>query len=376
MTLLVALLRGVLVTALLLLIGTPPAFALVVFPELDRRGLDATRASRFARRTVAWTVAAALCSAIGLAVLRAGGVGALGGWAVGTVEGRAWLVLAGGGSCLAAATAVRSVRPANLSRGRWLGVVLAGGSVMLLAFCRTRYSTAVDSAALAIGVKFWHMAGAAAWVGGLAVLAALPRYLPDETGTEPARVAAALVRRFSMVAVAAVTVAFVTGVIIVTWHVPSLAALATTPYGLALALKVLLVFAAAGLGGFNRLVVHQRLRRAGGDAPAVPGLLVLGRSEGGPADAVASLVRAIRLELAVLLAVVALSVALTSALTPSHAVADLPSTSGVAVDARRAAGATVDAAFRSALEFGAIGVALLGSLTLGYELGEFSVRRR
>ncbi len=372
-------LRGVLVTALMVLVGAPPVFGFVVFPELERRGIQTGPANRVARRTLRWSALVVLASGAGLAALRAGGVTALVGWAVETTAGWAWLALTGVGLAVVAAGAVRRSRPGVLARGRWLRVSLAGGSAMLLAFCWTRYSAAVDSAALAVGVKFLHMASAAVWVGGLGVLAALPRLLPDESeGDGSARVAAAFVRRFSLLAVAAVTVAFVTGVLIVTWHVPSPAALVTTPYGLALSLKVLLVLGAAGLGGFNRFVVHQRLQRAGGEGGALPGMAVFAALHPeGERDTVASLVRAVRLELAVLLAVVAVSVLLTSTFAPSYEALSVPAPAGgTLLDVgRQTAGAAFDAVFRSALELGAIGIAVLGSLTLGYELGEFSVRR-
>lgn len=251
---------------------------------------------------------------------------------------------------------------------------------MLLAFCATRYSTAPGSIPLAVGVKFWHMASAALWVAGLGALAALPRLLP--TGRmddiDRPRVAGALIRRFSVVAVVAVTVAFVTGIVIVLWQVPPGAAVAT-PYGAALALKLALVLGAACLGGFNRFVVYRRLQWASRDStPAVPGLLALGKvGDDGEAQArasVAALVRAVRIELAVLLAAVALSVAITTTLTPPHEALAPVGSAGTSVGAT---GSTaVDGVFRPALEFGAVGIALLGSLTLGYELGESSDRRR
>ncbi|WP_254535620.1 CopD family protein [Halomarina litorea] len=371
------LLRGVLVTALMVLVGAPPVFGFAVFPELARRGLDTAPAARVARGALVWTLLVALASGAGLAAVRAGGIGALGGWSVGTAAGGAWVALTAVGVGLIAVTVARRSAPDALSRRRWLCTVLVGGSAMLLAFCWTRYSSAVDSAALAISVKFLHMLSAAVWVGGLGVLAALPRLVPGEGGDDAASVAAALVRRFSLLAVAAVTVAFVTGVLIVTWHVPSAVALVTTPYGLALSLKVLLVLGAAGLGGFNRFVVHQHLQHAGREGGALPGLAVFAALHG-EGDAVASLVRAVRLELAVLLAVVAVSVLLTSTFAPSYEALSVPApTAGALLDVgRQTTDAAFDAVFRSALEFGAIGIALLGSLTLGYELGEFSVRRQ
>lgn len=86
-------------------------------------------------------------------------------------------------------------------------------------------------------------------------------------------------------------------------------------------------------------------------------------------DTVSTVARSVQLELAVLIVIVGLSVALT-AMTPSYemlgpaVVASSTILRGVAF-----------VGFAAVLKLGAIGIAIIGSLALGYELGKFGVSR-
>ncbi|WP_101294547.1 copper resistance D family protein [Halegenticoccus soli] len=387
-------LRGVLVTALMVLIGATATFQFVVFPEMRKRGIDAGRAERVAVRLVGWSLVAALSSATGLALFRAASapqpVDPLR-WTLVTEPGRAWVVQSGAILALGGATAIRSRRPERLRLRYWLGSVLGGSLLALLALCWRSHSTAVSDASTAILMKFGHMTGAALWVGGLVVVAALPSLLPEEWHRDLSRVAAGLIRRFSMVAVAGVTLAFATGTVIVAWHVPAVDALHSTTYGIVLSIKIALVLVAAGLGGLNRVVLHRRILRAadgtddGGLARRLPGLLVYGRPAGpDPRRAVEWFVRSVRVELAVLIVVLLVSVFLTAALTPSYEL--LSAKSGVPLTfvsrvaeqtlVQRPAERAVTTGFTALLRFGALGIAVTGALALGYEVGEFTAHER
>lgn len=367
--------RGILVTALVLLIGVPPTLSFVIFPELERRGLSPARAHR-----TALSVIGALLIGAGLAgtALAAGnGQWSDGGsfltWVGSTAAGRAWAAFIVATAVSGAVTTGRHVRPDAVSRDVWLGAVWVGALAMLIGFCWTRYSVAVETPIVAILVKVAHMAGGALWVGGLAVLAALPTLMPRDPDGEAAEFVLSTVRRFSLIAVTGVTVAFATGTIIVAWHVPTLSALATTPYGILLSVKVGLVLVAAAMGGFNRVILHERIAasvRDSADTAVLPGMLTAVSPRITATDAVATVTRSVRLELAVLALAMALSVALTTAVTPSYELLK----PAVAASSELVRGVELTR-FATLLELGAIGVSVAGSLAVGYEAGQFGVDR-
>ncbi|MDL5360637.1 copper resistance D family protein [Halalkalicoccus sp. NIPERK01] len=371
--------RGVLVGALMLLIGAPPTLSFVVLPELERRGLDTTRAHQVPLPIMGVSLIGATFAGTALAIENAqtADIASFLAWTGSTSAGQAWLVFVAVAVVLGGLTTGWYVIPGNISWRLWLGTVFLGAFAMLVTFCWTRFSTAVDIPAVAILVKLGHMTGAALWVGGLAVLAVLPRLVPrdvdSDADTDMARLVLAVVRRFSIVAVTGVTVAFATGVVIAAWHVPTLTALATTPYGVLLSAKVGLVVVAATMGGFNRLVLHEQIAysvRESTDAAVLPGLLAVVEPRITVEDAVSTITRSIRLELAVLVVAIGLSAALTTVVTPSYELLEpaVGASSGIVWG-------VVPIGFATLLKSGAISIGLAGSLALGYELGKFDPAR-
>ncbi|KYH25927.1 copper resistance protein D [Halalkalicoccus paucihalophilus] len=368
--------RGVLVTALILLVGVPPTLSFVVFPELERRGLDTTRARHVSLSIITATLIGAGLAASALAVgnARASEVGTFLTWMGSTAAGGAWTVFIAAAIVSGAVTAGHRAFSERVSRRFWLGTVSVGALVMLVAFCWTRFSTAIENPAVAILVKFAHMGGGALWVGGLAVLAVLPSLVPREPETDLAEFVLSTVRRFSLIAVAGVTIAVTTGVVISAWHVPALSALVTTKYGILLSLKVGLVTVAAAIGGFNRVVLHDEIAYSVGESKgvaALPGMLTGVRPRIAASDAVSTVTRSIRIELTILMLAVGLSVALTTAVTPSYELLE----PAVAASSEVVQGVPLTE-FGTLLELGAISVALAGALTLGYEVGQFGVHRK
>lgn len=367
MDLLSSILRGVLAASLMLLIGAPPVLS-TVFRNLEARDLDVAQAYRPALRLVGTALIGAVLAETALVVGRTepSEVGSFDAWVTSTPEGQAWGVFVIVALVLGTLTVVHYVTHDRVSPRRWLGTVFASALVMLVAFCWTRYSPAVESPTVAILVKFGHMTGAALWAGGLAVLAVLPTLLPRDS-IDMARLVPPIIRRFSMVAIVGVTVAFVTGIVIAAWHVPTRTALVTTPYGILLTVKVGLVLVAAAIGGLNRFVLHEQITESAdksSGAVAIPGVLTAIRPQIGSDDAVSMLVRAVRLELALLVLVLGLSVALTTTVMPSYEVLE----SAVAVPSQTAEH-VADIGFTNVLKSGAIGIALGGALMFGYELG-------
>lgn len=366
MNLLVPVFRGVSVVSLMLLVGALPIFS-IVFHELERHALDATRTYRTASYLVGTTLVGAVVSETVLMIgeIQSPDVEAFTVWITSTTTGQAWGTLVFVAVILGALTVGHHLSPSRGSPHLWIKMVFCGALVMLVAFCWMRYSPAVESAAVAILVKFAHMAGAALWVGGLAVLAVLPTLLPRGS-TDTARLVSPIVKQFSTIAIVGVTVAFATGIVIVAWHVPTLAALAGTPYGILLTLKIGLVLVAAAIGGFNRFVLHEQITESTGQSDymaILPGLLISTRPDVESA-ALSTFVRAVRLELVLLVLVVGISVALTTIVTPSYEVLESTGVTTVQTNERVA-----DVELTSVFFLGAIGIVLAGSLTLGYELG-------
>lgn len=388
--------RGVLVAALMLLIGTPATFSFVVFPELERRGFDTARARHMALSIIGVTLIGAVLAGTVLAVgnAQSSEADAFAAWVGSTSAGQAWTAFVAVASILGVLTVGCDVRPDRVSRQFWFRTVTIGALVMLIAFCWTRFSPAVGIPAIAILVKFGHMTGAALWVGGLAVLAVFPALVPRNPDADMAKLVLAVVQRFSILAVAGVTIAFTTGIIITAWHVPTLTALVTTPYGILLSVKIGLVSVAAAIGGFNRLILHAQIAYSvdeSNEPVALPGLLTVSNPRIAARDAVSTVTRSIRIELAVLILAIGLSVALTTGMTPPYEVLEptvgqsVALTTGVmpAYDVLKPVVIAADSIVRDIaligfvkfLKYGAVGIGLAGSLAFGYELGELDLTR-
>jgi putative copper resistance protein D len=216
--------------------------------------------------------------------------------ALGLARAAVLLALVAGLGALAVQTVVLEGRPAALleapALARVLGATRFGtvwifrhGLLLLLAaflLVRLPVRTAADRTALcaqglllgaiALGAAAWaghaaaaepsplrasavdalHLAGAGAWLGGLAPLAWLLRRAarPEHADARPYAVLAA--RRFSRLALAAVLALVATGVLNAWSQVGSVAALLGTPYGRLLVLKLLLLAPILALAAVNR----------------------------------------------------------------------------------------------------------------------------
>lgn len=140
------------------------------------------------------------------------------------------------------------------------GLAAAGA---LLAASWSGHASSGNDQAIGIAADALHNWGAALWLGGLAALALwLPRARSGLSGADRTAVSAAVVVRFSTIAIVAVTVLVVTGIYRALAELPSLADLVESDWGVALSIKLILFVALLALGGYNRLVLHPRLERA------------------------------------------------------------------------------------------------------------------
>lgn len=389
-------LRGILISAIIILVGVPPTLKVAVYPLAGTHGLSTARADRAALMLISVSLLAIVVAVSGLTYLKTSEAIPLSMAAIrrflGTDRGFAWLTETAIVPIVGGVTVLRFPRHPRISRREWLTAVTLGGLFILAIVSWQGHSTAIESEIIAIAVKFVHMTGAALWTGGLVVLAVIaPRVLTEareetteasggETSSETVAatpVAIGMIRRFSIVAVAGVTLAAASGFAITAWHVKSVASLTSTFYGLGLITKVALVLVAAGLGGFTRAIVVRRLTRdseneQGSIARMIWCLPLLQSHDPTKNGVVSVFVRAVRLELIVLISVIFLSVFLTASLSPPVD----PSDQSMESEAPIGVGdGTIDVwlthhggSFTFLIELTALGVALAGILAVSYEL--------
>jgi copper transport protein len=244
---------------------------------------------------------------------------------------------------------------------------------LLLTVSVAGHAASGDLVPLAIVTDLVHLGGVSVWLGGLAVLVAVvlrgrapsddakdgdtrdadadthdegpsdaldrpggaatgPAAGPTATAIDAAPATTAVdaatldrvVGRFSSVAFAAVVAIVVSGVVQAWRQLGSLSALVDTPYGRLLVVKVVLVALMVGVAGLSRAWVRRRLAPAG-----APGA--------GPADA-AGLRRSVAAEVAIAVAVLAVTAGLVQAVPGDRAGADDAGVAGPA-GAAGAAGA-------------------------------------
>ncbi|QCS41808.1 copper resistance protein CopC [Natrinema versiforme] len=305
--------KGLLLVALIALVGGPVTAAVAVYPVVSRFGSPARTVDRRLTRLFAAAGGLLLVSVLGLGLSRAASVGppsleTLVEFA-GLPLGTAWVVQLVLAAILVVVLALAVA--GSLPRRVWLPGTVAGAVSVGATVGWTSHSAAAIDRLQGTAVDFAHVGAAGLWVGGLVVLAvAVPPALREAAPDDRAALAAGTIRRYSLLALGGVALAAATGLLLAAWHVPTLESIGASRYGVTLSAKSLLVLLALGLGGFTRFVLLQRLESA---------------ADGDRADAsgtIAAFTRAVRLEVAVLVLVVLLSGVLTSVPTAAVGGAD------------------------------------------------------
>jgi copper transport protein len=266
--------------AFLALVGLVVVHRFVWTPALRAAGLDDSAAeARFERgfrRTlplawgallIAWMVRLVFqtASISGLGLAESARPGVLGD-VLGTSFGRAWL--AGLAFTILAGLAV-----AGLSRRRglfgartetWLSVMAAGTVGVALALANTGHASTEGNPTLGVPSVAVHLLAVSVWVGGLGVLAALgaaawSRVAPERRDA----FVGGLVGRFSRLALAAVAVLVVTGILNSILDLASVSDLWDTTYGRVLVTKIALLGVALVFGAWHLRVAPRRLGAAG-----------------------------------------------------------------------------------------------------------------
>jgi len=255
-----------------------------------------------------WALLAAW--AVGLAIaLPVQAVAVYGAWADllgGTRWGTAWIgLLALAVIAAVAALAVRGGRPSPGPSGARMYVLALPGLLGAVLLSWSGHAASGTDAALGTAIDIAHGWATAAWLGGLVMLMVLALPLLRALGHDDrVRLGAGVVVRFSALAVVAVVILVITGVYRALAELPSLSALWSTAYGLALLAKLVVFGAMLVLAAWNRLVLHPRLER-----------VALGLEPASTSDGLPALAASVRAE-ALLGAVVLLAVAVMVGLMP------------------------------------------------------------
>jgi copper transport protein len=172
----------------------------------------------------------------------------------------------------------------------------AGLASLGIAFGISWASHPASRGALALTADYVHLVAGALWVGGLLSLAILAGVVRPLSRSDREAIARACLLRFSRLAVPTVVALALAGIYLAVRELPGVSALLTSGYGITLLLKSAVSIGALTVGGYHHRSVVPRI--AGG-AP------------------LAAIRRTLALELALLLAAVALAAILSQTAPPS-----------------------------------------------------------
>ena len=222
----------------------------------------------------------------------------------GTIWGLAALAWIAFGLLVATIWRPKAERPIGRLRALLLATPLV---FVVLAPALSGHGSTQSPVALLFPANAFHVAAMAVWLGGLATLLfVVPRGTRELEPDGRSRLLAALLSRFSRVALIAVGAILLTGLVQAYVYVRHLDHLLDSGYGRAVLVKFCLLMALIGIGAYNRRRSVPRLNRiaAGGGSPGRAGLLLR---------------RALRAEVALLVVVLGVTAALASYAPPISA---------------------------------------------------------
>jgi copper transport protein len=186
------------------------------------------------------------------------------------------------------------------ARWLWVAAFATGCAYLVVSPALGGHAGAADDSALLVPLDVLHVAAMSVWVGGVALLLlAVPAATRVLEPVDRTRLLASAITRFSTVAIAAVAALLATGVVQSILHLDSWADLVDTAFGRAILIKVAIFVALIALGAYNRRRSQPQLARLadGGEAPGRAGV---------------ALRRALRAEVGLMVAVLAVTAALVS----------------------------------------------------------------
>ena len=221
-----------------------------------------------------------------------------------------WALIGVAVSTLAVRGGVPALRPAalgasGLALGRArLAVLVVPVALLAVAPALAGHASTQSPVIVLFPADVLHVSAMSVWLGGLiALLAVVVAATRRLEGPERTRTLAAVLVRFSPIALTAVVVLAITGVLQAYVDVRHLHALTPTAFGRSVLIKIGLLCALIGLGALNR-------RRH------VPALQRIAADEQTPGAAGVALRRTLRAEVAVIIAVLAITSALVSYAPP------------------------------------------------------------
>ena len=174
----------------------------------------------------------------------------------------------------AAASWRLAARPTRFRSGvAWLPTLALGLAAAAVWALVSHAAAQPKGRELAVALHFLHLLGAAGWIGVLGHLFLVRRTIAAADDAQEVRLAAAIVGRFSPIALLAASLLFATGATGTWFYMPSPAALLTSSYGLTLATKLTLLAILLGGGWVNYRVVRPALLRLAADPAALAGRL-------------------------------------------------------------------------------------------------------
>ena len=200
----------------------------------------------------------------------------------------AWAALGAVTALARAPGRTAALRPATLGAtgqalappGAALLALLALPAAVLLAVpAFAGHASTQSPRGLLVALDVVHVTAMAAWLGGLgALLVLLPAATRRLAGGERTQLLAAVLLRFSPLALACVVALVITGTVQGLLHLDGLQHLVDDAYGRLLLAKLALLTLLVGLGAVNRRRLLPRLRAAAGrgDAPGADGRLLRG----------------------------------------------------------------------------------------------------
>jgi copper transport protein len=165
----------------------------------------------------------------------------------------------------------------RVSGGAALAALAVPAAVLALTPALSGHASTQSPVALLLPLDVLHVVAMSTWLGGLALLLfAVPAATRALEPPERSRLLAAVLVRFSPLALGCVVALAVTGVVQAYVHVRAWDALLHTAFGRAVVIKLVLLLGLVALGAVNRQRVLPGLRRAaeGALAPGAAGLLL------------------------------------------------------------------------------------------------------
>jgi copper transport protein len=246
--------------------GTFVTWLLVIMPgttmlEDDRRARIAARARRLALGGVGIALVGSVVLLLSQALNAASKIGLSVIWSVlsDTRFGTLWLVRLPLLGALAALFSWRLLWSTHAPRRSFIAPFVVGLATALPFSLNSHAAAQTVGRQLAIAVDWLHLLGASIWVGGLLVMVASLVLLRGLPSMQRRVVYAAVIPRFSTLAIGSVIVLVVTGFYASWLEVGNLAALADTGYGKTLIVKLVLIVPLLALGAWNLLVLGPRM---------------------------------------------------------------------------------------------------------------------